>query len=1752
MRWSGLLPGGVGFALVFSVLLVTSTVAVAAVSTPGSEAGSLDADGGDVALPPPDAAGTDDAEPDRGPDAAGTDDAEPDRGPDAAGTDGWKALHRGARPPPLVESSLSMDATPAVGAAVPLTVTVAPRARFDDATVTLPHYQFLDLSERTFHLGDVAPGEPATFSLSATALAAVDRELTFTMAGTDDGRPVTETFVHGFDLLGDDPRVTALQVADATSSQASVASLAASSRDTTVTGRFMYRDRNGDLQPARDVTVKLIDDEFVNSEVVVGQTDRGGNFSLSFDGNSVNGGSTATVFLQFEARNDAAYASNGPLSGRIRADTITFPINPGTTRDRGTIVPADDMPAWQALDWVLDEYLFIEDRTGWTRRPLEIQVPQGNWPVFRYYAGLDGVIDPGHGEIHLPDRSDNDWGRATIYHEYAHAVHMATFDYRMSNRPSKGSYECHFLLSETDPGFATIEGWAAFMTAAVDEDPSMVSDGGNVETNAWFDRNTPNPTCSNDETGPGSDAGDFDGNRVEGSFASILYDVLDDRNETGDDIDRTFAEVFDIVDRHDVQDMADFWRHYPYDRNALARTFYEYGILRDDVYEDNDDFWSATLLGREDSSLMLNGRELRGIAVDGDDDYYEIDLSPGTVFNASLVFDQDDADLDMALYDPGRSLVRYTSSSTDNETLGAMVRENGTYYVRVYGSGSAPYRLTARTLPGLSEDRYEDNDGGGSNAAPVQVGAYERLFANSVLDDSDFYAFDVDARSMVEVDLHFDDDRSDLTLVANGLAGTRIARSDTNRDTETVRFYAERAGTYEVGVLGDPNGMASYELRWYVEGERDASIEPNDDRASAWQTSPPVTFTDYHLPPGDVDVYAFDAGASGQVNVTVDYEGGVPSVRVLDATGGVVAELDTDRGRNSSLVSLSSAGTYYVAVAYGGTGWVEYTLSLATGVGPGTTGAVNNDFGSATRIEPGWYDGLTLSRSDIADYFAVEATAGDVVSATVYFPDNATRDRVNVSAHAPNGDHIEGGQPDGDDVDVVFQAPANGTYYVRNRLIDVTGGELNYSIGVSVFRDDEYEENDGVASAPYVLGNVTLAKLVEGDTDAYAFYLRANDTLSTRTANIAFFDRGTLDLTLVHENGTTLAGAAATPGDWTPLNYTADADGTVYVLVESRSVMTTVYSITVSGAGLPPSILDDVDEAERVLPVMELGSGDGETEGQTGDGETDTYLVDLAAGQYVNVSLLGDRIYKFPMVLLGPDGEIRAQSSQALSYLAEADGTYRLRVGGGFPSAYRFDLGVAWADSDRYEDNDRLADAPTLPPGRYENLALDRGDRDYYAVSLVRGQRIAVDLPQVEASGPVEVALLDPEGRVLARRGTDGDYRPIELTVKDGGAYYVRVAPATGADGPVRAEYALDVALELPDNDRFEPNDGVERAVPLVEGELTDLRIAAGDTDLFRVDLERGERLVADLGFDQSVGNLDFALIDAEGRQVAVGAGEVDDETLAHVARHAGTYYLEVSGQRGAAAPYTLSTERSPPLADDRYEDNDDRETATPVKLGTHRDLRVLGTDVDVFAADLDAGERLRVTLTFPVVDGDLDVGVYGPDGDPLGAGRTTTDDETVTVVAETGGTHYVRVAPVGEAWTTYTMRLDRGVGNGDGTAAGAVSLDGPTDGDDSDAKKGSKDDERKGPKDDERTKSKHDERKGPKDDKQQERPTDSDEISSGDEEEMESGDDGRPAGRFDDRGIVDREHDLTITGAICQGLLQQFVFGPLSEQVCQ
>jgi hypothetical protein len=50
----------------------------------------------------------------------------------------------------------------------------------------------------------------------------------------------------------------------------------------------------------------------------------------------------------------------------------------------------------------------------------------------------------------------------------------------------------------------------------------------------------------------------------------------------------------------------------------------------------------------------------------------------------------------------------------------------------------------------------------------------------------------------------------------------------------------------------------------------------------------------------------------------------------------------------------------------------------------------------------------------------------------------------------------------------------------------------------------------------------------------------------------------------------------------------------------------------------------------------------------------------------------------------------------------------------------------------------------------------------------------------------------------------------------------------------------------------------------------------------------------------------------------------------------------------------------------------------------------------------------------------------------------------------------------------------------------------------------------------------------------------------------MESGDDGRPAGRFDDRGIVDREHDLTITGAICQGLLQQFVFEPLSEQVCQ
>ena len=178
------------------------------------------------------------------------------------------------------------------------------------------------------------------------------------------------------------------------------------------------------------------------------------------------------------------------------------------------------------IDSILKTYLFFVDQVGWERsKPIQVTWP-GSGKISYYYATqFGGRVTR---ETLTIAGGVDQWRNITMYHEYGHAVMMAAYGYEYNNVP-RGQYQGgHRLETVSDAGFALSEGWSEFLEAAIDNRALNVTGRWeeqfpNIETNTWW-------TGSNDENGKNRDGG-----IVEGSVASILWDIFD----TAESIDLT-------------------------------------------------------------------------------------------------------------------------------------------------------------------------------------------------------------------------------------------------------------------------------------------------------------------------------------------------------------------------------------------------------------------------------------------------------------------------------------------------------------------------------------------------------------------------------------------------------------------------------------------------------------------------------------------------------------------------------------------------------------------------------------------------------------------------------------------------------------------------------------------------------------------------------------------------------------------------------------------------------------------------------------------------------------------------------------------------------------------------------------------------------------------------------------------------------------------------------------------------------------
>lgn len=208
---------------------------------------------------------------------------------------------------------------------------------------------------------------------------------------------------------------------------------------------------------------------------------------------------------------------------------------------------------------------------------------------------------------------------------------------------------------------------------------------------------------------------------------------------------------------------------------------------------------------------------------------------------------------------------------------------------------------------------------------------------------------------------------------------------------------------------------------------------------------------------------------------------------------------------------------------------------------------------------------------------------------------------------------------------------------------------------------------------------------------------------------------------------------------------------------------------------------------------------------------------------------------------------------------------------------------------DQDEPNDTQAEAVRIGPGDREHLTVCGTEEDWYAVPLLRGDRLNVNVEaDILVANGLSVQLRDAASRIL-----DEDPLIVDATVASDGDYFLRVRTHDE-----RAAYALHVlvARGVPcDDDGREENDSVTAASPLATGVHRNLQACPADPDWFAVSVPAGKTITARLVHDPFGGDLDLLLFDGDGATLLRGSRTTDPvETVSAGSVTGGRAFLQV------------------------------------------------------------------------------------------------------------------------------------------------------------------------------------------------------------------------------------------------------------------
>ena len=695
----------------------------------------------------------------------------------------------------------------------------------------------------------------------------------------------------------------------------------------------------------------------------------------------------------------------------------------------------------------------------------------------------------------------------------------------------------------------------------------------------------------------------------------------------------------------------------------------------------------------------------------------------------------------------------------------------------------------------------------------------------------------------------------------------------------------------------------------------------------------------------------------------------------------------------------------------------------------------------------------------------------------------------------------------GSDSQVLFVAPADGTYYIAAGA--GASGVGTYEISVAL-RPDDFPASTATAASTSVGGSSTSTDIeYVGDEDWVKIDLVASQTYWIKVRGAAT-GSGTLadpDLVGMYDSdGDPILDTADSDGGLgkdAESTFTPTATGDYFISVGSGDGGTGTLSLTVSNVtdGFPDDLAADTSTAGTIT-VGGDASGNVQYEN-----DHDWFAVSLQAGQPYTISLQGAAtsrgtlpdpylhgVYDAAGVLIAntSDDNSGFERNSSAGFVADATATYYIAAGAVPGERGTYTLSVwNWSDVDNHPVDDLVDSNATSGSvsvgGSTTSTVSPPGDIDWHAVTLSGNTTYRFYL---EGHDSVSSILRDP--RIVGIYGSDSALIPntddddggvgkdasVVFTTSTAGKHYVAVAGAPDQIGGYRlsvehVDIQISTAVSEPDGEDFPANTSTAGRLP-VDASVTGRIISSNDKDWYRATLQEGHIYRFELlGAPSSAGTLHDPLL--YGLYRANGSSIIEKPNLfvdhwfpeaEHVpvfnargtvllgykyridyrAPQSGVYYIS------AALWYSLEIaagETYTLTLDDISDHHDDfsADTSTkgriPVNGRINAEINSIG-DVDWFAMSLEAGHRyLAAVGTHPRIRG-----FYGPDGT-----RLPTEDVSSSstgrhiLTAPNTALYYVAIGAEGRKKGSYHASLKDITDDwpADDTTTGTVSVGTPS-----------------------------------------------------------------------------------------------------------